>query len=241
MLNGYDTFRSDVASTAGSSNEEDATTVDRRNDSSNGGRRRQGIFWMLTIPHHSFTPYLPPCCRWIKGQLERGEQGEEGYLHWQIICAFVSKKSTREVREIFGPFHAELSRSSRATEYVWKEATCVDASTRFELGVKPFQRNSARDWEAIWVSARAGEFETIPADVRVVSYRTLRAISADYDRPVAMVRTCKVFWGTTGTGKSHRAWIEAGVDAYPKDPRSKYWCGYQGEPHVIIDEFRGEF
>jgi len=29
--------------------------------------------------------------------------------------------------------------------------------------------------------------------------------------------------GTTGMGKSRRAWEEAGLNAYPKDPRSKFW------------------
>lgn len=48
-----------------------------------------------------------------------------------------------------------------------------------------------------------------------------------------------MFWGRTGTGKSKRAWEEAGVQAYAKDPRTKWWCGYKGEQNVIIDEFRG--
>lgn len=29
------------------------------------------------------------------------------------------------------------------------------------------------------------------------------------------------------------------MDAYPKDPRSKFWDGYRGHQHVVIDEFRG--
>lgn len=29
------------------------------------------------------------------------------------------------------------------------------------------------------------------------------------------------------------------MDAYSKDPRSKFWCGYQGDKFVVIDEFRG--
>jgi len=33
--------------------------------------------------------------------------------------------------------------------------------------------------------------------------------------------------------------MEAGDDSYCKDPRSKFWCGYQGEDNVIFDEFRG--
>jgi len=54
-----------------------------------------------------------------------------------------------------------------------------------------------------------------------------------------MVRTCWVYWGRTGTGKSRRAWDEAGLDAYAKDPRTKFWCGYFGQEHVVLDEFRG--
>ena len=42
-----------------------------------------------------------------------------------------------------------------------------------------------------------------------------------------------------GTGKSRRAWAEAGESAYAKCPRSKFWDGYQDQKHVVFDEFRG--
>jgi len=48
-----------------------------------------------------------------------------------------------------------------------------------------------------------------------------------------------VFWGATGAGKSHRAWTEAGINAYPKNALTKFWDGYYGQEHVVIDEFRG--
>ncbi len=48
-----------------------------------------------------------------------------------------------------------------------------------------------------------------------------------------------MYWGDTGSGKSHRAWEEAGDDAYSKDPLTKWWDGYQGQTNVVIDEFRG--
>ena len=54
-----------------------------------------------------------------------------------------------------------------------------------------------------------------------------------------MERKIFVFWGSTGTGKSRTAWEEAGLEAYPKDPRTKWWDGYTGQEHVVIDEFRG--
>jgi len=54
-----------------------------------------------------------------------------------------------------------------------------------------------------------------------------------------MERTCHVYWGRTGTGKSRRAWEDGGMESYPKDPRTKFWDGYSGQKHVIVDEFRG--
>jgi len=197
--------------------------------------RRQGVYWILTLPHAAYVPYLPPCCSWIKGQLETGEGG---FLHWQVLVAFRQKASLAVVRGTFGPYHAELSRSSAANDYVWKDDTRVPG-TQFELGVQPFNRNKPRDWDAIWDAALSGDLAAIPASVRVQSYRTIRAIGADFAKPVGMVRACHVFWGPTGTGKSRAAWEAAGLDAYAKDPRSKFWCGYAGQAHVVLDEFRG--
>jgi len=173
----------------------------------------------------------------MRGQLERGERG--GYLHWQILVAFTSKKSVSAVKHVFGTgVHCELSRSEAAETYVWKEDTRVEG-TQFEFGAKPIRRNSKVDWDSVWRDAQAGAVLAIPASVRVQSYRTIRQIGADYSRPVGMVRTCHVFWGPTGTGKSRAAWEAATMDAYPKDPRTKFWCGYDNHQNVVIDEFRG--
>ena len=198
-------------------------------------QRRQGIFWLLTIPHANFTPWLPPPIKWIRGQLELGEGG---FLHWQLIVAFESKCSLSGCRDVFGPFHAELSRSDAASDYVWKESSRV-LGTQFELGAKPIRLNSKPDWESIWKAATIGDLESIPPGIRFRSYNSCRSIRSDFARPVAMDRSVKCFWGVTSSGKSHRAWAEAGDAAYSKDPRSKFWCGYSGQAHVVIDEFRG--
>lgn len=190
---------------------------------------------MLTVPHNCFTPYLPPGVAYLKGQLE---QGDGGFIHWQILVVFSAKKSLIQVRGMFGPIHAELSRSSAADEYVWKDDTAV-LGTRFELGSKPMRRNNPTDWDAVLASAKKGDLSEVPADVTIRCYNQLRRIGYDNIRPVAMVRSCKVFWGPTGTGKSRRAWEEAGLLCYAKDPRTKWWDGYSGENNCVIDEFRG--
>lgn len=64
-------------------------------------------------------------------------------------------------------------------------------------------------------------------------------IAADYAVPETISKTVRVFYGPTGGGKSYAAWSEAGANAYPKDPRSKFWYGYKGEENVVFDEFRG--
>lgn len=106
--------------------------------------RLQGCFWMATIPHHMFVPYLPPGVCHLQGQLERGhgglaggaapdggglplqDDGPAGYLHWQICITFATKKTLLQARGIFGNAHLELTRSAAAREYVWKEDTRVE-------------------------------------------------------------------------------------------------------------------
>jgi len=134
----------------------------------------------------------------------------------------------------------EQSRSSALAAYVWKESTRIP-DTQFELGREP--RSGGRgghDWEAIWEMAKTGAITDVPASIRVSSYRVLKDIRKDHLAPVGIEKTVNVFCGTTGTGKSRRAWDEASFSAYPKDPNTKFWDGYGEHENVVIDEFRGK-
>lgn len=199
----------------------------------------QGRFWLLTLAHHTFTPYLPKQCKYIIGQLE---EGQAGYLHWQVVVCFTDKIRPSSVKAIFGnEAHVELSRSKAANEYVHKDDTAVEG-TRFELGELPFRRNVGTDWEAIKRKAQTGKLNDIDADVYVRNYSSLKRIALDNMAPQPGERQVVVYWGPTGTGKSHKAWAEATMSAYPKPPTTKWWDGYQPEkhPHVVMDEFDGQ-
>jgi len=173
----------------------------------------QGRYWILTVKHELFTPYLPVSVQYIRGQLERGEGG---FLHWQFVAYFPTKLRLGGVKQIFGnDVHAELTRSSAAEDYCCKSDTAIP-NTDFELGRKSVKRGVAADWDGVWESAKSGKIASIPADIRIRCYNQLKRIEKDYLQPVALERSIRVYWGPTGTGKSRRAWDEAGINAYPK-------------------------
>lgn len=198
----------------------------------------QARYWMLTIPFDDYQPLLVDSVSYIKGQAEKGLL--TGYKHWQICVCFKVKRRCGFVKSIFGlTCHAEATRSEAAFDYVWKEETRI-AGTQFEFGELPFNRSKPICWKSVWDNAKVGNVEAIPFDIRVRSYNSIKRIEKDYAVPVAMERIVYVFVGSTGIGKSHRAWMEAGLDAYPKSPSTKFWDGYTGQQNVIIDEFAGE-
>lgn len=205
-------------------------------------RMQQARYWICTIPRETWKPCLPEGAGWCIGQPEKGESG---YLHWQVLVAFTAKRTMAQVKRAFGVngMHLEPSRSDAARAYVHKEAT--RDGEPFEFGQCPCDRSSAVDWERVKELAKKGvifllgEFDMVPADIFIRYYRSLTAIAADHAEPVGMEKLVYVYYGVTGTGKSRRAWDEAGEAAYAKDPRSKFWCGYRSHEHVVIDEFRG--
>lgn len=199
---------------------------------------RSGCHWILTIPRDDWNVpvSLPTGLSFLRGQLE---QGEGGYFHWQVYAVLCKKSTLGAVKNLFcHSAHCELTRSQAARDYVWKEETRV-ADSQFEFGELPMRRQDPTDWEKVVTDAKLGNFESIPCDVLVRCYHQLRSIRNDSAVAVGVIRSCKVYWGPTGTGKSRRAWDEAGVDAFPKDPRTKWWDGYTGQENIIINEFRG--
>lgn len=196
--------------------------------------------WMGTIPYsgqYDLHSRFDSNIAYVRGQREIGES--TGYEHWQLVVYFCRSQRLSALKKKFGNnTHWEPTRSDAADEYVWKEETAV-ADSRFEWGRKPIRRSEAKDWDSIKDAAKRGELDVIPSDIFVRNYGALKRIMSDNLKPSAIDRKVYCFWGATGTGKSRRAWEEAGLEAYPKDPRSKFWDGYVGQEHVIIDEFRG--
>jgi len=193
---------------------------------------------MATIPFGDWCVpgRLPDGLDYIRGQQERGDGGFE---HWQLVVhTTVPQRLTGVKSKLADTAHLEPTRSSAALEYVWKLDSRVGEP--FELGVKPFDRKSKSDWASVLTAAQTGEYGNIPPDIVVRCYSSLKLITKDNLKPEPVCKTVWVYWGPTGTGKSRRAWSEATFDAFPKDPMTKFWDGYQGQKNVVMDEFRGD-
>lgn len=200
-------------------------------------------YWLGTLFDWTPPDLLPEGVLYLRGQQE--ECPTTGRLHHQVIVGFPRPQRRSYCVNHVGPGHWESTRSDAADRYVWKEETSI-RGTRFQLGEKAIRRNSATDWAKILDSAKTGNINgsllftlDIPADIQIRYYRSLLAIASDNERPTGIEKVVNVFFGRSGTGKSRLAWEQAGPHAYPKDPRSKWWDGYQGQEHVVIDEFRG--
>lgn len=206
---------------------------------SNKHCKSKACYWICTSPRSEWEPCLPDNACYCKGQLEIGEGG---YEHWQFIVYYKSQQRFGSIRKTLGKsVHIEPTRSTAAENYVWKSETAV-AGTQFEFGTKSIKRQSATDWDRIREIAQGGlgDAAEIPSDIFIRCYGSLRNISKDFATPTFRgEQSVSVYWGTSGTGKSHRAFEECGESFYLKSPLTKWWDGYRGEENIIIDEFRG--
>jgi len=165
---------------------------------------------------------------------------DTGTPHLQGYIVFKTNKRLGAVKNILPRAHWSIAKGDAAQNYAY----CTKDGDFEEMGIKPLTKkeigeNEKQRWSEIITHAKAGTLEDHDPKVYFIHYNTALKLQAKYEKPEKIVKTVKVFWGSTGSGKSWTAWDEAGPDAYVKDPRSKFWYGYSGQENVIIDEFRG--
>lgn len=85
-----------------------------------------------------------------------------------------------------------------------KEDTRIEGPWTF--GIRPIERNNAKDWEKIFEDAKKGDFQQIPADIKVRHWSNLEKIQKSYLKPEDKDHLRGVWiWGEAGVGKSRYA------------------------------------
>jgi len=210
--------------------------VDHVDQNLSGKRNKQvrARNWLLTLNNpdkklediHILTGAVYTC-----GQLEKGK---EGTVHLQFFQNFKNATNLGFYKKFDKRIHAEpVIVNNGAHNYVMKDDTRLEGP--WEYGTKPVQRNNKTDWEDVFSKAKLGQFDSIPADIKVKYYGSLKKIEKDHLIVIDNEDLRGVWiYGPAGYGKSRMA-----RELYPKHyPKlcNKWWDGYQGQDNVIMDD-----
>ena len=168
------------------------------------------------------------------------EIGESGTPHLQGYVVFDQPVRLNALKRISPRAHFEIAKGTTEQNRTY----CTKDNDFAESGVIPLTAKEKGQmekdrWALIISHAKAGTLEEHDPKMFYLHYNTNLKLQSKFEVPEFIDRQIEVFWGPTATGKSHKAWIDAGSSAYVKDPRSKFWYGYHGQENIIIDEFRG--
>lgn len=188
-----------------------------------------------------------------RGQWEQGGLGDKaGKLHAQFAVMFTDKVRAPQARKILGnwvngdkvvytPYTGwlQVARSDSVWDYVKKIDTRVaDINDFGEIADNSGDRS---DLDFIYQKIASGApiyeiMETYPRQF-MRNHAAISKLCAYYDKPRPFGDcTVEVWWGVTGSGKSHMAFHEHS-DAYRKSIPGKWWDGYKGETTVVMEEF----
>jgi hypothetical protein len=180
-------------------------------------------------------------CIWQKEVGANGTPHLQGYLRMEKKCTLARMK------DVHPTAHWDVRKGSheQAEAYVTKAETRAAGPWRFGAAPAAGARN---DLLAVYEDLKKGNSITQISDDHFGAF-------LKYSRGIEkwkLLHTAKnrewhtevvVYWGPTGTGKSRRAMHEAGPNAYwmlqPGDGQACFFDGYEGQEHVVIDEFYG--
>jgi len=169
------------------------------------------------------------------------EVGEEGTPHLQGFVQFFSKKTMQQVKLCLqvNRMHLEVMKGSaiQASDYCKKDGNFLEFGELTKKG----QRKDLEDLKKSIDSGSAYESLWDNNFSTMVQYRKGIQEYIDLKRSKVMrpVPRVLVFWGTTGTGKTRRAWAINPQSTWVY-PGKGWFDGYNGQSVAIFDEFDGD-
>jgi hypothetical protein len=165
------------------------------------------------------------------------EVGENGTPHLQGFVVFKHARSLQAVKNLVERWHIEVAHGSVEQNVVY----CSKGGVVFESGEKPVSNTAKgasekRRWEDAVADAKAGNLDSVPADIYLRFYGSLKRIQKDHPAPLDDCSGVTGVWfhGVAGAGKSRLA-RERYPGAYFK-MCNKWWDGYLGEDNIIMDD-----
>lgn len=184
-------------------------------------------------------------CLFAVGQIERGNETNHAHLQFYVQCP--KRVTLNQMKKlIHSGAHWEIARGhpDQCIAYCTKEDTRVAGPWRVGEPMIPGHRSDL-DAAATMLDdgATLREVALEHPSTFIRFHRGLRAYlditkAGEPRNLMDEGPEVWVFWGPTGTGKSHRAFT-TWPDAYRKTTSDKWWDGYRGHETVIFDDFKG--
>lgn len=184
-----------------------------------------------------------------RGQWEYGGKGDkDGKLHCQFAVCYRDQVRAPQARRIIGGEHGpftgylEPAFSKNVWDYVTKSDTRVQAIDGY--GNLTDDSGSRSDLDIIYGEIANGSpiYDIMSRFPRqfMRNHAAISKLCAMYDKPreYGPIRV-EVWWGVTGSGKSHQAFHDY-PGAYRKSIPGKWFEGYKGEKTVVFEEFNPE-
>lgn len=167
------------------------------------------------------------------------EVGEGGTPHLQCFVSFDQRRSLAYCRNLFSErAHYEIARGSPAQNRTY----CTKDNRFKEFGELPVGRGGRTDLNDCLSDIRKGSSRRFLAEKHVSVFARYPRFIAEALLIYGKRRDWKpevfVYWGETGTGKTRKAFEEAGSSAF-FHPGGPWFDGYDCEDHVIFDDFGG--
>lgn len=181
-----------------------------------------------------------------RGQWEWGGKADkDGKLHCQFAVALRDQARAPQARRIIGGAHGpfqgffEPAFSKNVWDYVAKAASRVAAIEGY--GSLSDDQGHRSDLDVLYEHIAGGMplwdvMSRFPKQF-MRNHAAVSKLCAMYDKPRPYADcTAEIWWGVTGSGKSHTA-FHAYPEAYRKTIPGKWWEGYKGETTVVFEEF----
>lgn len=193
--------------------------------------------WCLTINNYTEDDVMSIKNWKAEYKIVGKECGSQGTHHLQIYFRMKEAKTFTRIKKEFPRAHIEVAKGDDMAnkKYCSKEEVLIEEGTVKQQG-KRNDIDTIREMVADGQNMR----EILQVATSVQSVRMAEIHMKYFEGKRNWKPLVKWYYGGTGVGKSKRAYEES-EDPYVALDTIKWWEGYDGHKHVIIDDMRGDF